>query len=52
MTAQLEHDDRGPIWFFAAKDNAIVQKLRQGDRVSASGVGTAWGGPALPANGT
>ena len=36
MTAQLEHDDRGPIWFFAAKDNAIVQKLRQGDRAIAT----------------
>ena len=36
MTAQLEHDDRGPIWFFAAKDNVIVQKLRQGDRAIAT----------------
>lgn len=27
MTAQLEHDDRGPIWFFTAKDNTIVTKL-------------------------
>jgi general stress protein 26 len=27
MTAQLEHDDRGPIWFFTAKDNTIVKKL-------------------------
>jgi general stress protein 26 len=24
MTAQLEHDDRGPIWFFTANDHAIV----------------------------
>jgi general stress protein 26 len=27
MTAQLEHDDHGPIWFFTAKDNTIVKKL-------------------------
>lgn len=27
MTAQLERDDRGPIWFFTATDNTIVQKL-------------------------
>ncbi len=29
MTAQLDpdHDDRGPIWFFAAKDHALVQNL-------------------------
>lgn len=27
MTAQLEHDDRGPIWFFTARDNTIVMKL-------------------------
>jgi general stress protein 26 len=36
MTAQLAHDDRGPIWFFTAKDNAIVQKLTQGDRAIAT----------------
>jgi general stress protein 26 len=27
MTAQLEHDDHGPIWFFTAKDNTIAKKL-------------------------
>jgi general stress protein 26 len=27
MTAQLEHDDHGPIWFFTAKDNTIVKNL-------------------------
>jgi general stress protein 26 len=27
MTAPLEHDDRGPIWFFTARDNTIVKKL-------------------------
>src|ERR1044072_3283941 len=36
MTAQLEHDDRGPIWFFTANDNAIVQKLAQGNRARAT----------------
>src|SRR5690242_2935007 len=29
MTAQLD-GDRGPIWFFTSKDNAIVQKLTSG----------------------
>ena len=24
MTAQLEHDERGPIWFFTSTDNALV----------------------------
>jgi general stress protein 26 len=31
MTAQIE-GERGPIWFFTAKDNAIVQKLAKGNR--------------------
>ncbi len=35
MTAQLE-GARGPIWFFASKDNAIVQKLPNGDRAIAT----------------
>jgi general stress protein 26 len=35
MTAQLD-GDRGPIWFFTAKDNAIVQKLVQGNRALAT----------------
>jgi general stress protein 26 len=35
MTAQLD-GDRGPIWFFTAKDNAIVQKLAQGNRAIAT----------------
>ena len=30
MTAQLEHENRGPIWFFTAKDTAIVQILGHG----------------------
>jgi general stress protein 26 len=35
MTAQLD-GDRGPIWFFTAKDNTIVQKLGQGNRAIAT----------------
>ena len=27
MTAQLEHESRGPIWFFTATDNALVRQL-------------------------
>lgn len=35
MTAQIE-GEKGPIWFFSAKDNAIVQKLGQGNRAIAT----------------
>lgn len=35
MTAQFE-DDRGPIWFFTAKDSAIVQTLQPGARAIAT----------------
>ena len=35
MTAQFEHE-RGPIWFFTAKDHAIVQKLPSGKRAIAT----------------
>lgn len=35
MTAQLE-GERSPIWFFTSKDNAIVQKLGQGNRAIAT----------------
>ncbi len=35
MTAQVE-GDHGPIWFFTAKDNAIVEQLPQGDRAIAT----------------
>ena len=31
MTAQFE-DDRGPIWFFCAKDNGLIEALAQGNR--------------------
>jgi general stress protein 26 len=35
MTAQVE-GDRGPIWFFTAKDNTIVQNLQNGGRAIAA----------------
>ena len=35
MTAQVERE-RGPIWFFTAKDNAIVQRLGKGNRAIAT----------------
>jgi general stress protein 26 len=35
MTAQVP-DARGPIWFFTSKDNAIVQRLGQGNRAIAT----------------
>ncbi len=35
MTAQLD-GDRGPIWFFTAKDNGVVRKLGQNDRAIAT----------------
>lgn len=31
MTAQFEND-RGPIWFFSAKDHALVQNLNRSNR--------------------
>lgn len=36
MTAQIEEAERGPIWFFTARDNGIVEKLGQGDRAIAT----------------
>ena len=35
MTAQVEAD-RGPIWFFTARDNTLVQNLANGDRAIAT----------------
>ncbi len=35
MTAQAEND-RGPIWFFTSRDNALVQHLGQGHRAIAA----------------
>jgi general stress protein 26 len=31
MTAQLDGEERGPIWFFTATDNALVQRLATGE---------------------
>lgn len=36
MTAQLEGDEGGPIWFFAAKDDDLVKQLRGNDRAIAT----------------
>src|SRR5690606_36788945 len=27
MTAQLEHEERGPIWFFTSTDNGLVRHV-------------------------
>ncbi|MBX9777143.1 MAG: pyridoxamine 5'-phosphate oxidase family protein [Xanthobacteraceae bacterium] len=35
MTAQVEHD-RGPVWFFTAKDTTLVQNLGDGARAIAT----------------
>ena len=35
MTAQLD-GERGPIWFFTARENAMVQKLSEGNRAIAT----------------
>jgi general stress protein 26 len=36
MTAMIEGDAGGPIWFFTATDNAMVQQLAQGHRATAA----------------
>lgn len=36
MTALLDGDDKGPIWFFTAKDNALVRHLARGRRAIAT----------------
>lgn len=36
MTAQLEHEERGPIWFFTSKDNAMVAELDTPRRATAA----------------
>ena len=36
MTAQLEGAEGGPIWFFTANDNDLVQHLRGKDRAIAT----------------
>ena len=30
MTSQIEEGDRGPLWFFTSKDNALIKKLGSG----------------------
>ena len=41
MTAQLEHEERGPIWFFTSVDNGLVRQLDAPRRAVAS-VGARW----------
>ena len=36
MTALLEDEEGGPIWFFTTKDNDLVRQLRGGDRAIAT----------------
>jgi general stress protein 26 len=36
MTAQLEHEERGPIWFFTSNDNALVAELDTPRRATAA----------------
>ena len=36
MTAQLMNDAKGPIWFFTAKNNQIVEGLSEGNRAIAT----------------
>jgi general stress protein 26 len=36
MTALLEDDEGGPIWFFTTKDSDLVRQLRGGDRAVAT----------------
>lgn len=36
MTAQLEHDERGPIWFFTSTDNALLQRVATPQRATAA----------------
>ena len=36
MTAMVEEEGRGPIWFFTARDNGIVQALDDGQRAIAT----------------
>ena len=36
MTAQMENDEGGPIWFFTAKDNSLIEALGQSHRAIAA----------------
>jgi len=36
MTAQIENDEAGPIWFFTARDNSLIQALGESHRAIAT----------------
>jgi len=36
MTAQLDGEERGPIWFFTARDNDLVKQLKGRERAIAT----------------
>ncbi|MBA3897337.1 MAG: pyridoxamine 5'-phosphate oxidase family protein [Sphingomonadaceae bacterium] len=36
MTAQIEGDEGGPVWFFTSKENAIARELGSGSRAIAT----------------
>ena len=36
MTAQMETDGNGPVWFFTAKDTELVQGLTDGSKATAT----------------
>ena len=36
MTAQIENDEGGPLWFFTAKDNSLIAALGQSHRAIAT----------------
>jgi general stress protein 26 len=36
MTAQIEGDEGGPLWFFTSKDNSLIEALGQGHRAIAT----------------
>ncbi len=36
MTAQIENDEGGPIWFFTARDNSIIEALGRSHRAIAT----------------
>lgn len=39
MTAQIEGDEGGPVWFFTTKDNGLVKALASSDRAIATFTG-------------
>lgn len=36
MTAQLEHEGHGPVWFFTSTDNALAQRVGNPERATAA----------------